>query len=90
MLAEDVLPFFFFFFLKGWLSFKATSAQAVSFRFWFFYEFIFLLFYYLFLAVLGLCCCARGFSSCGERGLLFLAMRGPPIVVGSVIVEHGL
>ena len=26
---------------------------------------------YLFLAVLGLCCCTRAFSSCGERGLLF-------------------
>ena len=27
---------------------------------------------YLFLAVLGLCCCARAFSSCSERGLLFI------------------
>ena len=31
----------------------------------------------LFLAVLGLCCCMRAFSSCGEQGLLF-------------VVEHGL
>ena len=29
------------------------------------------LFIYLFLAVLGLRCCARASSSCGERGLLF-------------------
>ena len=28
------------------------------------------LFSYLFLAVLGLCCCAQAFSSCGEQGLL--------------------
>ena len=28
----------------------------------------------LFLAVLGLCCCARAFSSCGERGLFFLGV----------------
>ena len=31
---------------------------------------------FLFLAALGLCCCARAFSSCGERGLLFVAVRG--------------
>ena len=29
------------------------------------------LFIYVFLAALGLCCCARAFSSCGEQGLLF-------------------
>ena len=29
------------------------------------------LFIYLFLAVLGPCCCTPAFSSCGERGLLF-------------------
>ena len=31
-------------------------------------------FIYLFLAALGLRCCVRAFSSCGERGLLFLAV----------------
>ena len=36
-----------------------------------FYKFIFI---YLFLAELGLCCCVRAFSSCGERGLLFVAV----------------
>ena len=30
---------------------------------------------YLFLAALGLCCCAWAFSSCGERGLLFVAVH---------------
>ena len=34
------------------------------------------LFIYLFLPTLGLCCCARAFSSCGERGLLFIEVRG--------------
>ena len=29
---------------------------------------------YLFLAALGLCCCAQAFSSCGEQGLLFVAV----------------
>ena len=32
-------------------------------------------FIYLFLAALGLCCCMQAFSSCGERGLLFIAVR---------------
>ena len=34
---------------------------------------------------------ARGlFSSCGERGLLFIAVRGLLIAVASPAVEHGL
>ena len=41
------------------------------------------LFIYLFLAVLGLCCCAQAFSSCGERGLLFVVVRGLLIAVAS-------
>ena len=49
------------------------------------------LFIYLFLAALGLRCCARAFSSCGERGLLFVAVHGLLIVVASLsVVEHGL
>ena len=34
------------------------------------------LFIYLFLAALGLGCCARAFSSCGEQGLLLLWSMG--------------
>ena len=45
------------------------------------YLFIYL---YLFMAALGLCCCARAFSSCGERGLLFVVVRGLLIVVASL------
>ena len=33
-------------------------------------------FIYLFLAALGLRCCSWAFSSCGERGLLFVLVRG--------------
>ena len=33
---------------------------------------------------------AHGLSSCGERGLLFVAVRGLLIVVASLVVEHGL
>ena len=50
----------------------------------------FIYFIYLFLAVLGLRCCVRAFSSCGERGLLFIAVRRLLIAVASLIVEHGL
>ena len=42
------------------------------------------------MAALGLRCCAWAFSSCGERGLLFLAVRGLLIVVASLVAEHGL
>ena len=54
------------------------------------FYFIYLFIYFLFLAVLGLHCCAWAFSSCGERGLLFVAVRRLLIVVASLIVEHGL
>ena len=54
----------------------------------FFNKFIY--FIYLFLAALGLCCCARAFSSCGERGLLFIAVHGLLISVASLVAEHGL
>ena len=50
----------------------------------------FIYFIYLFLAALGLHCCARAFSSCGERGLLFVVVRGLLIAVASLVAEHGL
>ena len=48
------------------------------------------LFIYLVLAALGLCCCAQAFSSCGERGLLFIVVRWLLIAVASLVAEHGL
>ena len=50
---------------------------------------LFILFIF-FLAVLGLCCYAWAFSSCGERELLFIVVCGLPIVVASLVAEHGL
>ena len=41
-------------------------------------------FIYLFLAVLGLRCCMWAFSSCGEWGLLFIALCGLFIAVVSL------
>ena len=55
-----------------------------------FFFFNFYLFIYLFLAVLGLRFCARAFSSCGKRGPLFIAVRGPLTIASSLIAEHRL
>ena len=40
--------------------------------------------------MLGLRCCAWAFSSCGERGLFFVAVHGLLIAVASPVAEHGL
>ena len=48
------------------------------------------LFIYLFTAVLGLCFCVRAFSSCDKWGPLFIAVRGPLIIVASLVAEHRL
>ena len=60
---------------------------SVESEIFFFFQLIY--FIYLFLAALGLRCCARAFSSCGERGLLFVAVCGLLTAVAS-LVEHGL
>ena len=54
----------------------------------FFNKFIYLI--YLFLAALGFRCCARAFSSCSERGLLFVAVCRLLIAVASLVAEHRL
>ena len=38
----------------------------------------------------GLRCCVQAFSSCGERGLLFVTVRQLLIAVASLIAEHRL
>ena len=42
------------------------------------------------MAVLGLRFCARASSSCGKRGPLFIAVRGPLTMAGSLVAEHRL
>ena len=42
------------------------------------------------MAVLGPRLCARAFSSCGKRGPLFIAVRGPLTVAASLVAEHRL
>ena len=53
------------------------------------YLFIYL-FIYLFMAVLGLCFCARAFSSCGKWGPLFIAVHGTLTIAASLVAEHRL
>ena len=71
---------------------KATIEAALKmevcpqFNFLVFYLFL----YFLFLAVLSLSFCARAFSSCGKRGPLFIAVRGPLTIAASLVAEHGL
>ena len=42
------------------------------------------------MAELGLCFCARAFSSCGKRGPLFIAVHGPLTIAASSVAEHRL
>ena len=42
------------------------------------------------MAVLGLRFCARDLFSCGERGPLFIAVRGPLTIAASLVAEHRL
>ena len=42
------------------------------------------------MGVLGLRFCARALSSCGERGPLFIAVRGPVIIAASLVAGHRL
>ena len=67
---------------------ESTAAEVILIFLLFFFFSIF--FFYLFLAVLGLRCCARALSSCGEWGLLFVAVHGLLIAVASLVKEHGL
>ena len=45
---------------------------------------------FFFLDALSLPCCVQAFSSCGERGLLFVVVCGLLTVVASLVAEHGL
>ena len=83
---------------RTFLSSQKVSSCPSSFFFKapFFFKDCHLNFIYLFiclfvcLAALGLRCCARAFSSCGEQGLFLVAMRGLLIAVASFAAEHRL
>ena len=73
-------------------SFRRSSKSLFFFFFKEAYIYIYFLnkFIYLFLAALGLHCFTRPFSGCGERGILFVAVRGLLIAVASLVAEHRL
>ena len=85
-LVESFMLVFFFFNIYLFISFLAASGLTCGMRDLFY----FLFYLFTFWAALGLRCCALAFSSCGERGLLFIAVRGLLIVVASLVAEHGL
>ena len=71
-------------------AFSQEMSSPIPSRLSFFFFLIYLFYLYLFLAALSLHCCAHAFSSCGEQGLLFVAVRGLLIAVASLVAEHGL
>ena len=66
---------------------ETLVLDCISIGFLFFFKTITFVIY-LFMAVLGLRFCARAFSSCGKRGPLFIAVRGPLIIAASLVAEH--
>ena len=52
-------------------------------------QFISFIYFLKFFAALGLHCCVRAFSSCGEQGLLLVVAHWLLIAVASLVVEHG-
>ena len=73
-------------FVGNFSKFGMPGSTPPFFKNFFFNKFI----YILFLAVLGLCCCVRAFSSCREQGLLFIVVHGLLIAVASLVAELGL
>ena len=82
--------FIFFNFWLHWVFVAARGLSLVAASGGYFFFFNLFYFIYLFLAALGLHCCVRAFSSCGARGLLFVAVHRLLIAVASLVAEHGL
>ena len=73
--------------IKNTILVKSTThslSECFFFKLWVY------VFIYLFMAALGPRFCARAFSSCGKRGPLFIAVRGPLTIVASPVVGHRL
>ena len=65
-------------------------GAGVGLRGVYFLIYLFIYVFIFFMAVLGLRLCGRTFSSCGKRGPLFIAVRGPLAIAASLVVEHRL
>ena len=66
------------------------DSRCSNYLFFFFLCDTYFNFIYLFMAVLGLCVCARAFSSGGKWGPLFITVRGPLTIAASLVAEHRL
>ena len=77
---------YFFIFWPHYTTCRILGPQPAV-EVWSLFFFLINLFIYLFLVALGLRCCARAFSSCGEQGLLFVVVRGLLIAVASLVAE---
>ena len=77
------------FFLFFW-TLLSVLLLTVFFFFFFFQITLFHVKIYLFLSVLGLCCCMQSSTSCSKLGLFFIVVCELLIVVPSVVVMHGL
>ena len=69
-----LIPSFLLHLLVGILLFRDITSYCI--------------FVYLYLAVADLRCCTWAFSSCGEQGLLLVAVRQPALAVASLVAEH--
>ena len=69
---------------------SSPTPYILFFIYLFIFNFYLFYFIYLFMAVLGLRFCARAFSSCGKRGPLLIAVRGPLTIAASLVAEHRL
>ena len=87
LLEDNLYVLFIFVFLPN--ASHSVELKKLLLNEFFLIEFIYL-FIYLFMAALGLRCCARAFSSCSEQGILFVVVRGLPIAVASLVAEHRL
>ena len=92
---SKIVPFFCFilsqvklYFLWDYFGQEVFYSLMVSFQDLFLHKRH--LFYLFIFGCLGLRCCAWAFFSCGERGLLFLAVHGLLIAVSSLVAEHQL
>ena len=61
--------------MKGWVLYSFVYFIPVFIR-------------HLFFIALGLCCCSRAFSSCGEQELLSIAVFRLLMAVSSRVAEH--
>ena len=69
---------------KVWLFLKPVILRNKTLFF-----FLIIIYLFIYLAVLDRFC-ARASSSCGKRGPLFIAVRGPLTIVASLVAEHRL